>query len=127
MHCPDCAKSMIILEYAEIELDFCPHCKGCWLDEGELEQIVGDPEAALDLFDWKGGRVGKRRCPRCLDKLHVVQLPGQGPEVDVCPQACGIWFDEGELRAAIRAQLPEEQAAGIVRTLNEIFGGEAKS
>jgi len=122
MVCPDCKQSMIILEYKDIEVDFCARCKGCWLDEGELEQMLPSREAAMGLVDWSSGRTGERRCPRCTDKLHVLTLPGGGPEIDVCPAACGIWFDKGELRAVVRARLPESAAAQVVQTLTEMFG-----
>ncbi len=122
MFCPDCKKPMIILEYNHIEVDFCTQCKGCWLDEGEMEQILHGRHAALDLVDWTGGRKGARRCPRCADKMRVLHLPDGGPEIDVCPASCGIWFDQGELRAAVRAHAPENEAADIVQTLTEMFG-----
>ncbi len=115
---------MLILEYKDIELDFCPTCKGCWLDEGELEQMLAGRTAAMQQLDWTGGVKGRRRCPRCLKPMHVVPMPNDGPEVDVCPAACGIWFDQGELRAAIRSQLADAQASPIVETLREMFGTE---
>lgn len=124
MHCPDCNKSMLILEYGALELDWCPACRGCWLDEGEMEQLLHGREPAMQCVEWTGGREGSRRCPRCGEKLHVVNLPGGGPDVDACPAACGLWFDQGELRAAIRARLGEGAAAPIVKTLTEMFGAE---
>ena len=127
MRCPDCKQAMIILEYDEVELDFCTGCRGCWLDEGELEQILGGREAVMTQFDWTGGRVDKRRCPRCLAKMHVVQMGDNGPDVDVCPSACGIWFDEGELRAAVRAHASHADAKRIVHTLSEMFGQKETS
>lgn len=122
MFCPDCKKSMMILEYEDVEVDFCPHCKGCWLDEGEIEQILAGRDEALRFVDGAGGRKGGRRCPRCTEKLRVSSLPGGGPEVDVCPAACGVWFDQGELRAVVRAHAPEGEASEVVRTLTEMFG-----
>ncbi len=123
MHCPDCKKAMLILEYKDIEVDFCPHCKGCWLDEGELEQVLQDRDAALRVMEGSSGRTGKRRCPRCAKKMHVVPLPdADGTEIDLCPAACGMWFEQGELREVVRAQLPDPVASGITKTLTEMFG-----
>lgn len=122
MHCPDCSRTMIILEYEGVELDFCPQCNGCWLDEGELEQILGGREEVLSGVDWSGGRKGKRRCPRCLRKMRVTAWPKDGPEIDVCPAACGLWFDQGELREVIRARLPGDMAQPVVNVLTEMFG-----
>jgi Zn-finger nucleic acid-binding protein len=37
-----------------VEIDFCPRCRGVWLDRGELDKIL-EREAALDA-----GRSGPR-------------------------------------------------------------------
>ncbi len=127
MYCPDCKKAMIILEYKEIEVDFCPHCKGCWLDEGELEQILHGRDEAMRLVNGTGGRRGNRRCPRCTERMRVTALPGGGPEIDMCPASCGMWFDQGELRALVRAHLSANDAADVVRSLTEMFGTPEES
>lgn len=47
MNCPVCKDEvMIILELDEIEVDYCGFCKGVWLDEGELEEIINLGTAA---------------------------------------------------------------------------------
>jgi Zn-finger nucleic acid-binding protein len=40
--CPRCDKGMVAVEYDDtgIEVDFCPTCKGVWLDRWEFEKIV---------------------------------------------------------------------------------------
>jgi len=63
MMCPECKKSMLLLEYGGIEVDYCPDCAGCWLDEGELELLMGTRDQALGLLDWSGGKKGERICP----------------------------------------------------------------
>jgi Zn-finger nucleic acid-binding protein len=113
---------MVILEDDGIEVDFCPDCRGVWLDEGELEQLLHGREAALRLIDWKSGAKGKRHCPRCTAAMRIVHLPNSGPEIDVCPEACGIWFDRGELRAAVRAHLGESDAGAVVQRLTTMLG-----
>ena len=40
MICPVCRKSMLVVEYSEIELDYCDTCKGVWFDSGELELLL---------------------------------------------------------------------------------------
>jgi len=37
---------MIVVEYHEVELDYCHSCKGVWLDSGELELLM--PSANLE-------------------------------------------------------------------------------
>ncbi|MEJ2494849.1 MAG: zf-TFIIB domain-containing protein [Ignavibacteriaceae bacterium] len=42
MICPVSNEPMIVLELNEIEIDYCPDCKGIWLDGGELELLIED-------------------------------------------------------------------------------------
>jgi len=41
MKCPSCKEvSLVISERKGIEIDFCPDCRGVWLDRGELDKIL---------------------------------------------------------------------------------------
>ena len=40
MRCPVCDASLSMSERQGIEIDFCPECRGVWLDRGELDKIV---------------------------------------------------------------------------------------
>jgi Zn-finger nucleic acid-binding protein len=40
MKCPICDIEMRISDRDEIEIDYCPQCRGVWLDRGELEKII---------------------------------------------------------------------------------------
>ena len=40
MVCPVCRKAMIVVEYHQIELDYCTSCHGVWFDSGELELLL---------------------------------------------------------------------------------------
>ena len=41
MKCPTCySSSLVITERAGVEIDYCPQCRGVWLDRGELDKIV---------------------------------------------------------------------------------------
>ena len=45
MLCPVCNdEEMLILEYNDVEIDYCNECSGIWLDEGELELLIGTLE-----------------------------------------------------------------------------------
>jgi Zn-finger nucleic acid-binding protein len=41
MICPACKYDMIVVEYHNIELDYCNNCKGVWFDSGELQKRNG--------------------------------------------------------------------------------------
>lgn len=38
--CPSCRISLVMSERSGIEIDYCPQCRGIWLDRGELDKIV---------------------------------------------------------------------------------------
>lgn len=41
MKCPSCKEpSLVISERKGIEIDYCPECRGIWLDRGELDKIL---------------------------------------------------------------------------------------
>lgn len=41
MKCPVCKdKDLVMSERSGIEIDYCPECRGVWLDRGELDKII---------------------------------------------------------------------------------------
>jgi Zn-finger nucleic acid-binding protein len=40
MKCPHCQESLVISERQGIEIDYCPACRGIWLDRGELDKLI---------------------------------------------------------------------------------------
>lgn len=40
MLCPNCKTSLAIAERSRIEIDYCPTCRGLWLDRGELDKLI---------------------------------------------------------------------------------------
>ena len=40
MNCPKCQTHLMISDRQGIEIDFCPQCRGVWLDSGELDKLV---------------------------------------------------------------------------------------
>jgi uncharacterized protein len=41
MRCPaDCDTHLVMAERSGIEIDYCPNCRGVWLDRGELDKII---------------------------------------------------------------------------------------
>lgn len=41
MNCPSCKESKLVMsERKGIEIDYCPDCRGIWLDRGELDKII---------------------------------------------------------------------------------------
>jgi len=41
VNCPACKDvKLVISERQGIEIDYCPECRGVWLDRGELDKII---------------------------------------------------------------------------------------
>lgn len=40
MKCPVDNETLVIAERGGVEIDYCPKCRGVWLDRGELDKII---------------------------------------------------------------------------------------
>ncbi len=48
MQCPVCSNSQLVMsERQGIEIDYCPQCRGVWLDRGELDKIIERSSASV--------------------------------------------------------------------------------
>lgn len=50
--CPACQELLVPVDRDGVEIDYCPHCRGVWLDRGELDKILeraasGTPRPAV--------------------------------------------------------------------------------
>lgn len=50
MRCPVDNETLVMADRGGVEIDYCPKCRGVWLDRGELDKIIerslGGPAAA---------------------------------------------------------------------------------
>lgn len=51
MLCPVCRTGLSMSDRSGVEIDFCPSCRGVWLDRGELDKIIerSSAPAARDM------------------------------------------------------------------------------
>ena len=40
MPCPVCKVLLVMSDRQGVEIDYCPQCRGVWLDRGELDKII---------------------------------------------------------------------------------------
>lgn len=40
MKCPIDGTELLMTHRANVEIDYCPECRGVWLDRGELDKII---------------------------------------------------------------------------------------
>ncbi len=45
--CPVCRVDLVMSERQGVEIDYCPRCRGVWLDRGELDKILERSAAEL--------------------------------------------------------------------------------
>jgi uncharacterized protein len=67
MKCPKCDVTLRMSERQGIEIDYCPDCRGVWLDRGELDKIIERSES------WGGGDRSEdaERAARVEDRHEV--------------------------------------------------------
>ena len=48
MQCPVDGTTLLMSERSGIEIDYCPQCRGVWLDRGELDKIIEKNAQSLE-------------------------------------------------------------------------------
>lgn len=64
MQCPVCSVGLVMSDRQGIEIDYCPQCRGVWLDRGELDKIIERSEPAVrpqELTRETGYEIGRNR------------------------------------------------------------------
>jgi len=117
---------MLVIEYEGIELDLCDACHGVWLDEGELELLLGDHEMTHGFLTAGNPAAAKkeesRPCPICDAVMGKAVTGGKTPVVyDYCPHEHGLWFDRGELLSILEQGSSDGAAAAVVQWLRHVF------
>jgi Zn-finger nucleic acid-binding protein len=118
---------MIILEHEQVELDYCPACRGVWLDAGELELLLDASDEARHLlasFAKNPQPTDKpKKCPICRKKMTEVRIGAGEPPflIDECRQHHGLWFDKNELQQAI-TMAGSDKVQKVQTWLTGIFG-----
>jgi Zn-finger nucleic acid-binding protein len=56
MKCPHCTDvTLVMTERQGVEIDYCPQCRGVWLDRGELDKLIARDTAAAPAHRAAGG------------------------------------------------------------------------
>lgn len=56
MKCPVCKEvNLSMTERRGIEIDYCPQCRGIWLDRGELDRMLAEADRAEPEYE-RGAR-----------------------------------------------------------------------
>jgi Zn-finger nucleic acid-binding protein len=49
MNCPNDDETLVMSERSGIEIDYCPRCRGVWLDRGELDKLIEKNSATANM------------------------------------------------------------------------------
>ena len=61
MKCPVDSATLLMSERQGVEIDYCPECRGVWLDRGELDKLLRQADDDWDDNDHGRGRQDDRR------------------------------------------------------------------
>ena len=81
MLCPVCRTSLSMSDRNGVEIDFCPSCRGVWLDRGELDKIIDRTETSNPSAE-RLARAGRAGDQGNLTGLASSLLRGENREFD---------------------------------------------
>lgn len=70
MKCPIDGELLMVAERSGVEIDYCPKCRGVWLDRGELEKII-DRSAEIPA-PYEGSSSHRDRRPQKKRKSSIL-------------------------------------------------------
>jgi hypothetical protein len=79
MQCPHDQTLLQMTERHGIEIDYCPTCRGVWLDRGELDKIIGRASAPT-------APNVRRSEPQLDPRTEVAGYPAGYPQASAYPQ-----------------------------------------
>ena len=87
MRCPaNCDADLLLAERRGVEIDYCPRCRGIWLDRGELDKILDRAAEEVD---------------RIVERERVVApAPAPAPADPSVPEWSSEYDDRGRDRWA---------------------------
>ena len=79
MQCPNDGTVLVMSERSGIEIDYCPTCRGVWLDRGELDKIIER--------DAREFGAGSQAAPAAAPTAHAAPQPPAYGQPAVRPAA----------------------------------------
>ncbi|MET0479844.1 MAG: zf-TFIIB domain-containing protein [Mycetocola sp.] len=75
MKCPNDSATLVMSERSGVEIDYCPECRGVWLDRGELDKII---ERAENEMAKNAPAAAPASAPNIVPVPQQQQPPQQG-------------------------------------------------
>jgi len=64
MQCPIDGTTLVMTDRSGVEIDYCPQCRGVWLDRGELDKIIERSATPTPPPAYPGPEAGHREKPQ---------------------------------------------------------------
>lgn len=75
MLCPVCKVGLSMSDRSGVEIDFCPSCRGVWLDRGKLDKIIERTQAPV-ARETESSRPARRESAGGLMGMAASMLQG---------------------------------------------------
>ncbi|QYM75052.1 zf-TFIIB domain-containing protein [Leucobacter luti] len=84
MNCPSDGTTLLMSERQGIEIDYCPQCRGIWLDRGELDKMLDRAQAEAESFTAQQQAPAPQQVapPLPPQQQYSQPVPPQQPYVD---------------------------------------------
>ena len=70
--------TLLMSEKKGVEIDYCPECRGIWLDRGELEKIIGQEEVkSQDKETTKNNEKGNKKEKKESFLMEIFEMFGE--------------------------------------------------
>jgi Zn-finger nucleic acid-binding protein len=99
MKCPKCNIEMVSTTRYGLPMNYCPSCKGMWIEYKELEELEDE---VFDFDDHDKGTLvfsstpTTSKCPECGTPLRRFRYRLDDLELEFCENKHGYWLDAGE-------------------------------
>ena len=119
MECPKCTSALVTKYYkGMLDVDYCPNCRGMWLDYDELDRLE---DVAFDEDDQKGSLIHHEievssKCPVCALNMHEFQYRLYDLKLDYCVVKHGFWLDAGEEERVVQLMSIQQTRIGRKKT-----------
>ncbi|MCW8850601.1 MAG: zf-TFIIB domain-containing protein [Melioribacteraceae bacterium] len=111
MNCPKCKSDLVTFTIDGIDLEQCNKCEGMWFDKNELRRVKDKADSDLNWLDFEvwehtdkfKAKAQKYNCPKCDERMEVLDYDNTNIEIDFCKSCEGIWLDKGGFEKLIEA------------------------
>lgn len=75
MKCPNCSINLVMSDRQGIEIDYCPDCRGVWLDRGELDKIIERANNEVSPSSGSQTRSSRRDDSDEIERTQLMKSP----------------------------------------------------